>query len=197
MPPKRKRPAPQPSASTSAAPKPSRLAKAHHITAAQETLIREAFSLYQIPSGSDESDSDSAASLKTKDVRACLTALGVRIPRAEWAEVLETLDPEDEGSVAFEAFFAFAALHLARGRGEDESGAEDDEEVRAAFALFTGGKGSAITLAHLRSVAKIVREDVDDDVLKMMISEANGGDWRKGVGKGDFEDVMRRAGAIS
>jgi len=199
MPPKRKRPAPQPSTSTSAAPQPSRLAKAHHVTAAQEALIREAFSLYQIPSASAAPEPDSGAALPTKDVRACLTALGVRIARPQWPEVLETLDPGDEGRVGFEDLFAFAALHLRRGESDEGENVDEDneEEVRVAFKLFTGGKGAAITLAHLRAVARVVREEVDDEVLKLMISEANGGDWRKGVGRGDFEDVMRRAGAIS
>jgi hypothetical protein len=48
-------------------------------------------------------------------------------------------------------------------------------------------------------VAKELKEDVPDDVLKDMIREANGGVKGKGrdtggVGVDEFESVMRRAG---
>lgn len=202
MAPKRKRAAPQPSTSAAPRPKLSRLAKQNNVTAAQEEEIREAFSLYKV----DHKDyADSAEGvLETKNVRHCLTALGVKIPRGEWPEVLETLDPEDEGVVGFENFFAFAAIHLARHHGEDSDenyGEEDEdweqrEEIDTAYELFTHGQAGPITLGHLRTVAKLLKEDVDDSVLQGMLSEANGGDWRRGVGKGEFEGVMRRAGVF-
>jgi Ca2+-binding EF-hand superfamily protein len=54
-------------------------------------------------------------------------------------------------------------------------------------------------LAHLRRVAKELREDVSDDILKDMIREANDGVKGKnrdpgGVGLEEFEAVMKRAG---
>lgn len=65
--------------------------------------------------------------------------------------------------------------------------------------MFTHGGGGPITLAHLRRVAKELREDVSDDILKDMIREANGDARGKnkdpgGVGLEDFEAVMKRAG---
>ncbi len=71
--------------------------------------------------------------------------------------------------------------------------------MSAAYRLFTHGSSGPITLAHLRRVAKELREDVPDDVLKDMILEANGG--VKGTGRDvggvsveEFENVMKRAG---
>jgi hypothetical protein len=47
----------------------------------------------------------------------------------------------------------------------------------------------------LKRVAAALKEDVSDDLLKDMILEANGGAGvGKGVERGDFEEVMRRAG---
>jgi len=91
---------------------------------------------------------------------------------------------------------------------EEGSEEEDDEEyqaesnaeeVSAAYKLFTHGGAGPITVAHLRRVAKELREDVPDDVLKDMILEANGGVKGKGrdiggVSLEDFESVMKRAG---
>jgi len=93
-------------------------------------------------------------------------------------------------------------------QGSDENEDEDDEdfqaendaeEVGAAYRLFTHGGTGPITIAHLRRVAKELREDVPDDILKDMIIEANGGVRGKGRDVGgvsveDFESVMKRAG---
>lgn len=77
-----------------------------------------------------------------------------------------------------------------------------EEEVIAAFQLFTKGGTGPITLPHLRRVAKELKEDVSDELLRDMILEANGemegsrDAWRKGVGIEDFEGVMKRAGVF-
>lgn len=83
-------------------------------------------------------------------------------------------------------------------------------EVDEAFSLFThggggGGNSSAhhdgdqpvITMAHLRRVAAMLKDDddVSDALLRDMILEANGGvGVAKGVTRDQFEHVMRRAG---
>lgn len=59
------------------------------------------------------------------------------------------------------------------------------------------GQEEMITIGCLRRIAKELKEDMSDEVLKSMLLEANGG---SGVGKGvtmqDFEGVMRRAGVF-
>jgi len=52
-----------------------------------------------------------------------------------------------------------------------------------------------ISLGDLRRIAKELREEVPDNVLKDMIREATGGGLG-GVGIEDFESVMRRAGVL-
>lgn len=63
--------------------------------------------------------------------------------------------------------------------------------------MFTQGGGEEkITLATLKRVARALKEDVDEDVLRDMILEANGSaSVSKGVERGEFEGVLRRAGA--
>ena len=69
------------------------------------------------------------------------------------------------------------------------------EEVNAAFRLFTHGADRPIALQDLRAVAKTLKEDVGDDVLKAMILEANGGAGvTKGVDAEQFRAIMTRAG---
>lgn len=81
-------------------------------------------------------------------------------------------------------------------------GGRHAREVDGAFGLFTGTdadtgapQSSVITMAHLRRVAAVLKEEVDDDLLRDMILEANGGAGvGRGVRKGEFEKVMVRAG---
>lgn len=70
------------------------------------------------------------------------------------------------------------------------------QEVDEAFNLFTSGGGeNKITLATLKRVAKSLKEDVDEELLRDMILEANGGAGvGRGVEKDEFESVLRRAG---
>lgn len=77
---------------------------------------------------------------------------------------------------------------------KDDSGAID-EEVEQAFRLFTNGTEGPITIGMLKRVAAALKEEVSDDLLRDMILEANGGSGvGKGVERGEFEEVMRRAG---
>lgn len=84
---------------------------------------------------------------------------------------------------------------------DDDSGNEaHDAEVREAFDLFTGGgqqggQQETLTVAHLRRVAMTLKQDVPEDLLRDMVLEANhGAGVGKGVGRREFEEVMRRAG---
>ena len=82
------------------------------------------------------------------------------------------------------------------------------QEIEKAFDLFTYGKLSRmgdsssvrITLADLKRVARELREDLDENVLKLMMEEANGEGGKESVARGvsieDFEAVMRRAGVF-
>jgi Ca2+-binding EF-hand superfamily protein len=95
--------------------------------------------------------------------------------------------------VPYENFVAVAALKL-HNRTEDD----EREEVEAAFRLFTkDGGGDRITMGTLRRVARELKENVDEAVLKDMINEANGGSGAmRGVELDEFERVMKRAGVF-
>nr|POE74306.1 caltractin [Quercus suber] len=193
--PKRK----QPAASSSAKPTPnkrrSRLAKENDISAEEELEIQEAVQLFL---NEDEIAAFSPASttLSTADVRRCLIALNTPPANAaEWREIVETVDPDDTGTVTYEHFLGIAALKL-RQREDVEDADARDEEVRRAYALFTRGEDRAITLVDLKRVAREMKENVSDAVLRDMIKEAKSGAVG-GVDVEEFGDVMRRAGVLS
>ncbi|KAK6219732.1 calmodulin [Colletotrichum tabaci] len=201
MPAKRKPPAAAAASSDAPRPRASKLAKEHNMSAHEEREIREAFSLFAEPMKGYPKE----GVIPTADVRSCLVALGIPpSSRKEQAEFVEILDPDGEGFVAYEPFFAVCALKYHQ-RGQGGGAAERQREVDEAFGLFTGagagagasaaGPRDVITMADLKRVASVLREDVKEEVLRDMILEANGG---AGVGRGvrreEFEEVMRRAG---
>jgi Ca2+-binding EF-hand superfamily protein len=168
----------------------SKLAKENDITADEESEIQEAFTLFADPNaGSDSRE----GVIKSSDVRRCLIALNAP-PKdnAELAELLETVDPDETGWVSYEHFVAIAALKL---HAKHEDPEEMSEEVLRAYRLFTRGEEREINLNDLRRVARDLREEVPDNVLKDMIREATGGGLG-GVGVEDFESVMKRAGVM-
>lgn len=123
------------------------------------------------------------------------SALGIPPSSDELAEFTSILDPEEEGFAYYGPFVAICALKLHTRTRTSES---HNKEVEEAFRLFTNGSGAGeekITLATLKRVAQALKEDVDEELLRDMILEANGG---AGVGRGverdEFEAVMRRAG---
>ena len=108
------------------------------------------------------------------------------------ASFLDALDPDNEGYAPYGPFVSICALKL-HTRTDDSVA----EEVETAFKLFTRGSQGPITVMHLKRVARELKEDISDEMLRGMILEANGGAGvNKGVGLDDFEGVMRRAGVF-
>lgn len=125
-------------------------------------------------------------------------ALGVNVKKSDLPDVLETLDPEETGYILYGSFLSLAAIHLHHNDDDDED-EDQSEEVQEAFHLFTDNREGPITLAHLRRIARLLKEDISDDTLRDMLVEANGEGkegWKRGVDIDAFEGVMRRAGVF-
>ncbi|KUJ22077.1 EF-hand [Mollisia scopiformis] len=166
----------------------SRLAKENKITGEEENEIKEAFELFSIK---HKGEKDGV--IPIDDVRRAMSALDIPPDPEELEEFISILDPEEEGFAVYSSFVAICALKFhKRSRTSDSHG----QEVEDAFRLFTAESGEdRITLGTLKRVAKALKEDVDEDVLRDMILEANKGvGVGKGVDKEDFEGIMRKAG---
>lgn len=126
----------------------------------------------------------------------------MNVKKSDLPDVLETLDPEETGYVPYSPFLSLAAIHLHHNDNdddEDEDQSEEVHEVHEAYHLFTDNREGPITLAHLRRIARLLKEDISDDTLKDMLVEANGEGkegWKRGVNIDAFEGVMKRAGVF-
>jgi Ca2+-binding EF-hand superfamily protein len=193
QPPKRKAPASAVAKGKQPAkPRRSKLAQENDITAEDEHEIKEAWQLFS-QEGVDGYEDEKEGVIRTQDVRKCMTAQGFTPANArELAEYIEILDPENEGYVTYGSFVAVCALKINQ-RGDEST----SEEVEEAYRMFTRGTDGPINIHHLRKIAKDLKEDIGDDLLKHMILEANGGTGvNKGVGVDDFREVMMRAGVF-
>jgi hydroxyacylglutathione hydrolase len=142
--------------------------------------------------------------MRSEDLKKAFAAQNLKLTQTDMNDAIEILDPEGEGIVTFEHFFEVSALHQhqreeAEGDGdsEDDQAAVHDAEVEEAMKLFTNGQNRPITLHDLRQVARTLKEDVDESILRAMILEANGNKGvTAGVTKEDFADLGARAGAF-
>ncbi|KAK0101297.1 hypothetical protein ONS95_006474 [Cadophora gregata] len=185
MPPKRR--AAEPAEASTTPQRPSKLAKEHNITAAEESEIKDAFLIFQ-----QTRKGEKEKVIPIQDVRRAMKALGIPPTTKENEEFTRILDPDDDGYALYSSFVAICALKFhSRSRTSDSHNKEVDE----AFAMF-GVKGDGkITLSTLRKVASMLKEEVDDELLRRMILEANGGAGvAQGVDRDEFEGIMRRAG---
>ncbi|KAL6248587.1 hypothetical protein RBB50_004842 [Rhinocladiella similis] len=175
----------------------SKLAKENDITAEHEFEIKEAWNLFRVDDV-EEYEDEKEGVIPTSKVKDAFRAQGLA-PKSqtEMQEFIDTLDPDSSGYVTYPHFLALCALQL-----KSKTDEAKDEEVQTAFDLFHPGQNPAnqeqvIRLQDLRLVAKTLKEDVSDDILKAMILEANGG---QGIGRGvnveDFRAVMTRAGVF-
>lgn len=70
---------------------------------------------------------------------------------------------------------------------------ESEEEIKRAFQLFAFDEKKFITFDNLKKIATELGETMTDDELKLMISEANGGDKSCTVTEEQFAQVLTRA----
>ncbi|KAL9109825.1 MAG: hypothetical protein Q9227_005528 [Pyrenula ochraceoflavens] len=199
MPPKRKPPASAASKGKgkhSGTKNRSKIAREHDITAEQEHEIKEAFLLFAQQNVEDFEDEKDGV-LRTQDVRRAMMCVSAALNVApssasELSQIIEVVDPDAIGYVTYEHFVAVCALKI-----HDRPDEETASEVEAAYKLFTRGSSGPITVAHLKRIARELKEDVSEDMLRSMVLEANQG---VGVGRGvnleDFEGIMRRAGVF-
>ncbi|KAL4901668.1 hypothetical protein BDW74DRAFT_159898 [Aspergillus multicolor] len=192
MPPKKRS---APSAASSAPKKPkarqSKLAKENDISGEEENEIKEVFHIFS--EKSDEFPDEKEGVIAREDVRKALVALGLTPSSTkEMQSILSAIDPTATGYVPYAPFLSVAAAKL-RSRSDDAMSAEVD----SAFQLFTRGSDGPIKLGHLKRIARELKEDLNDALLRDMILEANGGAGVDvGVTLEQFHGIMQRAGVF-
>ena len=124
------------------------------LTEDQRLEIKEAFDIF---------DSDKTGTIDKHELRVALRAMGFDVSKNEILEIMESKDPDNSGSINFNAFQEIV--------GEKMAQRDPLDEIRKAFALFDDDHSGKISIKNLRRVARELGETMTDDELQAMIDE--------------------------
>jgi len=126
-----------------------------------------------------------------KELKVALRALGFEPKKDEIKKLISDLnteqkDKENTNTIDYTEFLQIMTAKM----NEKES----EEEIKRAFQLFAFDDKKMITFENLKKIALELGETMTDDELKLMISEANGGDMKNlSVNEEQFAQVLTRA----
>ncbi|KAK9458975.1 uncharacterized protein V1516DRAFT_629476 [Lipomyces oligophaga] len=124
------------------------------LTEEQRKEIEEAFRVF---------DMDNDKRLDYHELKVAMRALGFDARKSEVADILRENERGDPGYISADSFF--------RVMSEKVLARDPLEEIRRAFALFDEDQTGKISLRNLRSVAKELNENLQEDELEAMINE--------------------------
>lgn len=147
----------------------------------QKTDIREAFDLF---------DTEATGTIDTRDLKVAIRALGFEPKKEEIkrmiADVAAGADRDATAGTGRLAYADFQQL-MAQKMSEKDS----TEEIMKAFRLFDDDETGAISFRNLKRVARELGENLSDDELREMLSEADlDGDGQ--VDQSEFLRIMKK-----
>ena len=124
------------------------------LTEDQKLEIKEAFDIF---------DSDKSGTIDRHELRVAMRAMGFDVSKADIIQIMEAKDPENTGTLNFNAFSEVV--------GEKMAQRDPLEEIRKAFALFDDDHTGKISIKNIRRVARELGEGMTDEELQAMIDE--------------------------
>lgn len=141
---------------------------------AQKADIKEAFDLF---------DNEGSGVIDTKELKVAIRALGFEPKKEEIKKMIADVDKEHTGRISFADFLQMMTQKM--------SEKDSNDEIMKAFRLFDDDDTGAISFKNLKRVAKELGENLSDEELKEMISEADvNGDGQ--VDQDEFLRIMKK-----
>ncbi|KAM6220979.1 centrin-4-like [Rhynchocyon petersi] len=126
------------------------------VNEAQKQEIKEAFDLFDV---------DGSGMIDVKELKIVMQALGFEPKKDEIKKMIAEIDKKGNGIITFEDFFAIMSVKM--------SEKDENEEILKAFKLFDDDDTGSITLSNIKRVAKELGENLTDDELQEMLTEAD------------------------
>ncbi|EDW76597.2 uncharacterized protein Dwil_GK19020 [Drosophila willistoni] len=144
----------------------------------QKIDIKKAFDLF---------DTECTGFIEVKELRVAIRALGFEPKKEEIRRMMEEIDKDKTGRIAFNDFLYLMRLKMAE--------KDTKQDIMKAFSFFDDDRTGRISFDNLKRVAQELGENLTDEELQEMIDEADlDGDGE--VGRDEFLAVMKKTNLI-
>ncbi|XP_030244144.1 caltractin [Drosophila navojoa] len=144
----------------------------------QKQDIKKAFDLF---------DTECTGFIEVKELRVAIRALGFEPNKEEIKNMMDEIDKDKTGRIAFNDF-----LHLMRLKMAAKDAVQDSLK---AFSFFDDDRTGQISFANLKRVATELGENLTDEELQEMIDEADlNGDGE--VSREEYLNVVKKTNLI-
>jgi centrin-1 len=131
--------------------------KKFELTEQQKQEVEEAFKLFK---------TEGSATINANELKVALHALGYEPKSSDLKEMISNIDKDGSGEITFEQF-----LEVMTSKMSERDSVDEIHHAYSLFALDENSKG--ITFENLRTIARELGEDMTDEELMEMISEAD------------------------
>ena len=134
--------------------------------------LKEAFQLF---------DTNHSGTIDSREFKAAMRALGFPIKKVDVIRYFKEIPKDISESLTFDEFIRIVAPIMPK--------RDSKEEIYKVFALFDEDKTGKVSFKNLKKIAAEVGENLTDEEIKEMISEADRSTHKEGLI--DFEDFYR------
>ena len=134
--------------------------------------LKEAFQLF---------DTNHIGKIDSREFKAAMRALGFPVKKVDVIRYFKEIPKDITDSLTFEEFIRIVGPIMPK--------RDSKEEIFKIFQLFDEDKTGKISFKNLRKIAAEVGENLSDDEIKEMISEADRSTHKEGLI--DFEDFYK------
>ena len=147
-------------------------AKSHKYDINEQTMadIKQTF---------EQFDTSGEERIKCSQLKFAIRALGFEPKKEEINKIIEQIDKNNTGFISYEDFVSLMAKRFTE--------KDTNDEIMKAFQLFNSDGTGGISFENLKRVAKELGENLSDDELKEMITEAD----RDGDGIVNSQEFLR------
>ncbi|ODN02466.1 Centrin-2, partial [Orchesella cincta] len=128
-------------------------------------------------------DRNGNGSIATSDLKVALRALGFEPRKNDIKKILEKVDKSNSGRLNFNDFLTVIEMKLAEKDSKDE--------IQKAFNLFDKDHTGLITFQNLKQIASELGEELNDEEILEMITEADA-DGDGAVNQDEFFRIMKK-----
>jgi calmodulin len=155
----------------------NQLNKQNMMTEEQIETYKEAFSMY---------DKNGDSKITIDELGDVVRNLGINPSKQKLSELLKEIDLDNSGTIEFNEFQIWMSNKMNSGKFE-----RNEEDLLNCFKVFDENGDQFITAEELKSVMKRLGQNLDDDEINLMITEADiDGDNR--INFKEFVQLMKK-----